>query len=165
MTCHERTEGVRGIALPIHNIGARSGWVLTATPRPLYSREKDQVRILRHGTIILFYGTPLYSLTGTEVTYGNLLFRAVCDRCPLPMSPPHPPVYKSDATRANFLFSFRHKASAVLMARTVTLLIAHLLAVPEARPTALWIWVWIHVSRSASDTGLQITLWNKYKIK
>ena len=43
-------------------------------------------------------------------------------------TPPHA-VYKSDATRANLLCSFRQKASAVLTADCHTLLIAHLLAV------------------------------------
>ena len=53
--------------------------------------------------------TPLYLRAGTEVTHGNLLFWTVCGRSPSP-------VYTSDATRANLLFSFRHKASAVLTA-------------------------------------------------
>jgi hypothetical protein len=30
----------RGIALPFHDLGARRGWVVSTTPRPLYPRER-----------------------------------------------------------------------------------------------------------------------------
>jgi hypothetical protein len=33
-------KGSRGIALVILNLGARRGWVVSTTPRPLYSRER-----------------------------------------------------------------------------------------------------------------------------
>jgi len=38
--------GTRGIAL-LFNLGARWGWVVNATPRPLYPRERDPVAILQ----------------------------------------------------------------------------------------------------------------------
>jgi hypothetical protein len=37
--------GSRGIALPFLNLGTRWGWVVNATPRPLYHRERDPVRL------------------------------------------------------------------------------------------------------------------------
>ena len=37
--------GRRGIALPFLNLGARWGWVINATPPPLYHRERDLVRL------------------------------------------------------------------------------------------------------------------------
>jgi hypothetical protein len=30
----------RGIALPFRDLGARRGWVVSTTPRPLYPRER-----------------------------------------------------------------------------------------------------------------------------
>ena len=39
--------GGRGIVPPIHDLGARSGSVFNATPRPLYPRERDRVRIVQ----------------------------------------------------------------------------------------------------------------------
>jgi hypothetical protein len=33
-------KGSRGIALPIHYLGARRGWVVSTTPWPLYPRER-----------------------------------------------------------------------------------------------------------------------------
>jgi hypothetical protein len=44
--CHESTVGDRGIALLL-NLGTRWGWVVNATPRPLYPRESDPVPILQ----------------------------------------------------------------------------------------------------------------------
>ena len=112
--------------LSIYNLGARRRWVIQHNVPVPVPRERNQEPIVKLSNEILFYGTPLFSRAGTEVTYGNLQFRTVCDRCPLPIPPT---VHKSDATRANLLFSFRHKASAVLKADCHTLLIAHLLAV------------------------------------
>jgi hypothetical protein len=44
ITGHQRPQrGSRGIALLILNLGARRGWAVSTTPRPLYPRE-------RHGT-------------------------------------------------------------------------------------------------------------------
>ena len=37
--------GRRGIALPFFNLGTRCGWVVSVTPRPLYRRERDPVRL------------------------------------------------------------------------------------------------------------------------
>ena len=37
----------RGIALPFHDLGARWGWVVSTTPRPLYPRERDPVPIVQ----------------------------------------------------------------------------------------------------------------------
>jgi hypothetical protein len=40
--------GNRGIAhYSFFNLGARWGWVVNATPRPLYSRERDPVPIVQ----------------------------------------------------------------------------------------------------------------------
>jgi hypothetical protein len=37
----EQTQRVdRGIALPFRDLGARRGWVVSSTPRPLYPRER-----------------------------------------------------------------------------------------------------------------------------
>jgi hypothetical protein len=38
--------GIRGIANSFFNNGATWGWVVNATPRPLYPRERDPVSIL-----------------------------------------------------------------------------------------------------------------------
>jgi hypothetical protein len=38
--------GSRDIALLFFNLGARSEWVVNATLRPLYSRERDPVPII-----------------------------------------------------------------------------------------------------------------------
>jgi hypothetical protein len=46
ITGHQGPRGVRGIALLIFNLGARSGWVVSTTPRPLYPRE-DPVPIVQ----------------------------------------------------------------------------------------------------------------------
>jgi len=37
-----RRDGGR-VALPFYNLGARWGWMINATPRPLYALERDQV--------------------------------------------------------------------------------------------------------------------------
>jgi hypothetical protein len=38
--------GSRGIALLFFNLGARCGWVVNVTPRPLYPWERDPVLIV-----------------------------------------------------------------------------------------------------------------------
>jgi hypothetical protein len=38
-TCHPQTPPV---AIPFFNLGARSGWVVSTTPQPLYPRERNQ---------------------------------------------------------------------------------------------------------------------------
>jgi hypothetical protein len=38
--------GSRGIALLFFNLGARWGWVVNSTPRPLYPRERDRIPIV-----------------------------------------------------------------------------------------------------------------------
>jgi len=35
----------------LFNLGARWGWEFTATPRPVYPRERDPVHIVREGFI------------------------------------------------------------------------------------------------------------------
>ena len=47
--CTGRTahRGSRGIALPFHNHGARRGWGVSVTPRPLFTPEKDPVPIVQ----------------------------------------------------------------------------------------------------------------------
>jgi hypothetical protein len=37
----------RGIVLPILDPGARGGWVVSATPRPFYRRERDAVLVVQ----------------------------------------------------------------------------------------------------------------------
>jgi hypothetical protein len=39
--------GSRDIALLIFNLGTRWVWVVIATPRPLYSQERDRVPIVQ----------------------------------------------------------------------------------------------------------------------
>jgi hypothetical protein len=39
-------KGIRGIALLVLNLGARWGWVVNVTSRPLYPRERDPVPIV-----------------------------------------------------------------------------------------------------------------------
>ena len=39
--------GDRSTAPPTHNLGAKRGWVLNVTPRPLYPRERDLVPTVR----------------------------------------------------------------------------------------------------------------------
>ena len=36
-----------GADLSIHNLGARKGWVISTTPRPLYHRESEPVLLLQ----------------------------------------------------------------------------------------------------------------------
>lgn len=46
--CHDwHRRGGRGIAPLMLNLGARWGWVFIATRRPLYSRERALVRVIR----------------------------------------------------------------------------------------------------------------------
>ena len=40
------TEGCRGIAL-VFNVGARGGWLVNATPRPLYPWDRNPVPIVQ----------------------------------------------------------------------------------------------------------------------
>ena len=47
---HDVPEGCRGASvLLFFNLGARWGWVVNATPRPLYHRKRDLVPIVRVG--------------------------------------------------------------------------------------------------------------------
>jgi len=45
--CHEDPEGSIGIAPIFLDLGARLGWVVNATPRPLYPQERDPVPTLQ----------------------------------------------------------------------------------------------------------------------
>ena len=47
--CTGRTvhRGSRGIALPFHDHGTRSGWGVSVTPRPLFTPRKDSVPIVQ----------------------------------------------------------------------------------------------------------------------
>ena len=48
LTCHKGTEGGEEVYVySIFKLGNRLGWVINATPRPLYPREKDPVPILQ----------------------------------------------------------------------------------------------------------------------
>jgi hypothetical protein len=38
--------GIRGTALHFLNLGSRWGWVVNATPRPIYRWERDPIPIL-----------------------------------------------------------------------------------------------------------------------
>jgi hypothetical protein len=58
MTPHSKS---RSIALLLFNIGARLGWVVNATPRSNYPREKDTVPILRE---VVYVPGPVW--TGAE---------------------------------------------------------------------------------------------------
>jgi hypothetical protein len=43
----EAQKGSRGVVYSFFNLGARWGWVVNATPRPLYARERDPVPIVQ----------------------------------------------------------------------------------------------------------------------
>jgi hypothetical protein len=43
----EAQKGSIIIALPVGNVGTRSGWGVNATPRPLHSRERNPVPIVQ----------------------------------------------------------------------------------------------------------------------
>ena len=52
LTCQAGTELITGVAVPIPDPGANRGWVVSATPRPLYPQEKTRyplrLQITRH---------------------------------------------------------------------------------------------------------------------
>jgi hypothetical protein len=45
ITCRADTEERHSVGVPILDPGARTWWLISATPRPLYPRERGQVRI------------------------------------------------------------------------------------------------------------------------
>ena len=61
-----RTHRSYRYSLPINNLGAGTGWVFSATYRPHYPQERDQVTIVGHRTEILFYGRLRLKCDGTR---------------------------------------------------------------------------------------------------